>query len=69
MDAATNTGATATGSEKPVTDAPTKTPSGTGDVKTGDVESDQGRELAPEATNQTDSANAPVINYKTLSWW
>lgn len=69
MDAATNPGATATGSEKPVTDAPTKTPSGTGDVKTGDVESDQGRELAPEATNQTDSANAPVINYKTLSWW
>lgn len=48
---------------------PAKKPEAAADMKAGDVESDQGRGLAPEATNHTDSADAPIINYKTLSWW
>lgn len=47
----------------------TEKPEAAADLKTDDVESEPGRVLAPEPTNHTDSTDAPVINYRTLSWW
>lgn len=72
MDPVTKPGNGQTMAEKPENTgdaAQAKAPAAAADIKTGDVESDQGRELAPEPTNYTDSTDAPVINYRTLSWW